>query len=386
MKICEGNPRGCLPPLSLYIHIPWCKQKCPYCDFNSYAEFSDFSEQLYVDALISDLQYDWSKVCGREIISIFIGGGTPTLFSSQAIAQLLEKIYASFAIKRDAEITIEANPGTVNLAKLRELRLAGINRISFGVQSFCDYKLKAIGRVHNKHDALTAVELAVKAGFANINLDLMYGLPTQNVDDALYDIEMALSLQPTHLSWYQLTIEPNTDFYHNTPLLPDEDKIFSMQTAGIQMLATCGYERYEISAYSKSSFQCQHNLNYWQFGDYLGIGAGAHGKITDPVTREVMRTSKYSDPKVYLTRNYFVAETKQVIGQELVLEFMMNVLRLCQPIDLLLFTKRTRLSMELLREPLAQAERQGFITRKVNYIETTELGRNFLNDLIGIFG
>jgi putative oxygen-independent coproporphyrinogen III oxidase len=384
-KICVGNFHSCPLPLSLYIHIPWCISKCPYCDFNSYAIDESVSEQVYLEALIADLRYDLSEIYCREIMSIFIGGGTPTLFAASTVARLLEKIFQLVPMKNDLEVTIEANPGTVSWSKLKMLRSAGVNRLSFGVQSFQNEKLKAIGRIHNKQDILTAIDLAIKADFANINLDLMYGLPKQTVDDALHDINIAASLNPTHLSWYQLSIEPNTNFYRNAPVLPDEDSIFIIQTNGQQLLNECGYERYEISAYSKPTWQCRHNLNYWQFGDYLGIGAGAHSKITDTVNNTVLRINKYCSPKIYLQQTGFIAEINKISANELVLEFMMNALRLCQPIPLTMFTERTGISQKVLDRPLAQAKNNGFIERDGSYIKTTELGRNFLNDLIQIF-
>lgn len=371
-------------PLSLYVHIPWCIRKCPYCDFNSYAA-KNIPEEKYLQTLIADLSDDLLRIKNRELISIFIGGGTPTLFSPKIIAKLLEKINILIPFKNDIEITIEANPGTVNLAKLKALRSIAINRISLGAQSFQDDKLKAIGRIHNKQDILNAINAAVAAGFCNINLDLMYGLPQQNIADTLSDIKMAFALNPTHLSWYQLTIEPKTVFYQNQQELPDDEVIFSMQTSGLQLLEEQGFNRYEISAYSKNEWQCVHNLNYWQFGDYLGIGAGAHGKITAGINN-IIRISKYNNPKIYMdTTKGYIAAINKIPDKELILEFMMNVLRLCQPIDLNLFSERTGIETKQLEKNLNKAKQNGFIELKENLIQTTELGRNFLNDLIGMF-
>jgi len=374
-------------PLSLYIHIPWCIRKCPYCDFNSYVfcQKDVFSEE-YVDILIRDLQCDLLKMHHdqRELVSIFIGGGTPTLFSARTIVDLLEKVYQLISVKNNIEITIEANPGTVNISDLKLLRSV-INRISFGAQSFQEDKLKAIGRIHNVEDILLAVDLAIKAGFDNVNLDLMYGLPGQSINDVLSDINIASSLNLSHLSWYQLTIEQDTVFYHHTPNIPDEDTIFSMQVNGQKLLQEYGYERYEISAYSKSKKECTHNLNYWEFGDYLGIGAGAHSKITYH-NNEILRSIKYGDPKFYMqqTKN-FIAEVRKVSSRELILEFMMNALRLCKPINLKLFNERTGLSNKVLINGLRQAQEYNYIEKEGSYIKTTEQGRNFLNDLICLF-
>jgi putative oxygen-independent coproporphyrinogen III oxidase len=375
-------------PLTLYIHIPWCIRKCPYCDFNSYIT-NDIPEEKYLQTLAADLSNDLSEIKTRTLNSIFIGGGTPTLLSPKFFDQLLEQINILIPLKDNLEITIEANPGTVNLAKLKDLYSMRINRISLGAQSFQDDKLKTIGRIHNHRDIVKAIYSASKAGFQNINLDLMYGLPEQTIADALNDIKIASSFSPTHLSWYQLSIEPNTTFYQQQPKLPNEDTIFNIQTHGLQLLKEQGFERYEISAYSKNSWQCIHNLNYWQFGDYLGIGAGAHSKITNKTTGSISitRKNKHQNPKIYMEQNkeYSSAISTISSAKELTLEFMMNILRLCYPIDLNIFPQRTGIEIKELESKLIAAKQHGFIEINGNSIQTSELGRNFLNDLLALF-
>ena len=282
------------PPLSLYIHLPWCVRKCPYCDFNSH-EIKDgsFPEKEYVDAVIRDLEFTAGQFRGRDIISIFFGGGTPSVMSANGIGSILEAVDAISSLSADTEITLEANPGTTDSRRFAGYRRLGVNRISIGAQSFSDDKLAAIGRIHNGSDAVSAVETAVGAGFSNINIDLMYGLPGQTVEDALSDLVRAVSLEPTHISWYQLTIEPNTVFYSRPPLLPDDDLTWQMQTCGQDYLAQRRYRQYEVSAWSRENHECRHNLNYWQFGDYIGIGAGAHGKITTRTATPMANTASF---------------------------------------------------------------------------------------------
>jgi putative oxygen-independent coproporphyrinogen III oxidase len=373
-------------PLSLYIHIPWCIHKCPYCDFNSYTAPKKIPEIDYLNALILDLKNDLTKISNRKLHSIFIGGGTPSLLSPDIITKLLNKIITSIPIKDNIEITLEANPGTVTKKQLHTLRTAGINRLSIGIQSFQNDKLEALGRIHDRKEAIQAIKMAQAAGFSNINIDLMYGIPKQTVQDAIYDIKSALSLKPTHLSWYQLTIEPHSVFYKHPIKLPDEDLIWNMQQHGQQIIDYFGFKQYEISAYSKPNFQCQHNLNYWQFGDYLGIGAGAHSKITDLNSNFITRISKYKNPKIYLEKNpNLIATQHNINNKELVLEFMINALRLTGAIPTKLFTERTNLDLNSIINPLNEAQHCGFLKWNKKNIITTPLGKRFLNELLRIF-
>lgn len=372
-------------PLSLYIHFPWCVKKCPYCDFNSHTLTAQIPEKDFINALIQDLEHDLPLIWGRKIQTIFLGGGTPSLFSSQALADLLNQLHARLAYSPDSEITLEANPGTFEYTKFKEYREAGINRLSIGIQSFQDDKLQTLGRIHSGADAKSAVIAAKEAGFDNFNLDLMFGLPSQTLPDALYDLETAILLQPTHLSWYQLTLEPNTRFHQFPPDLPDDEHIWDVQTAGQVLLAKHGYKQYEVSAYSQPNFQCQHNRNYWQFGDYLGIGPGAHSKITDPVTGNIQRLWKIKHPKQYLGANQYVGGTRQVPVSELALEFMMNALRLNEVIPVALFQERTTLPLGAIIEQLEEAKGKGLLTWDRNAIQTTEMGRQYLNNLLACF-
>ena len=291
-----------LPPLSLYLHIPWCVRKCPYCDFNSHEEKNGIPEKAYVAALISDLEQELPDIWGRQVHSIFIGGGTPSLFSAEALDELLSGIRARFSLQPNTEITLEANPGTVEAGKFHEFRTLGINRLSIGVQSFNDDALQRIGRIHGRKEALRAAEQAHDAGFDNFNFDLMFGLPQQNLDQAVEDINTAIDLEPTHISHYQLTLEPNTLFHHKPPVLPEDDLRWTMQEQCHEKLAEAGYGHYEVSAFAKPNRQCQHNLNYWQFGDYLGIGAGAHGKISNAQFQTITRRSKLRHPEEFLQK------------------------------------------------------------------------------------
>ncbi|HRW67501.1 MAG TPA: radical SAM family heme chaperone HemW, partial [Candidatus Competibacter sp.] len=335
-------------PLALYVHIPWCARKCPYCDFNSHEAREPLPERAYVDALLADLEQDLPRVWGRRIDSLFIGGGTPSLFSAEALDRLLSGLRARLPLRPDLEITLEANPGTVERSKFAEFREVGINRLSIGVQSFDDGHLHALGRIHDRRAAIAAAEAAHAAGLDNFNLDLMFGLPGQTVAQALTDIACALALQPAHLSYYQLTLEPNTRFYRSPPLLPDDETIDVIQERAQEELARHGYPRYEVSAYARADRRCRHNLNYWEFGDYLGIGAGAHGKLSDPAAGQIQRLWKVKHPRDYLAR----AGTPAGVGgdapvreAELPLEFLMNALRLVEGVPAALFGERAGLPL-----------------------------------------
>ena len=371
-------------PLSLYIHIPWCVKKCPYCDFNSHGVQSMIPEMQYADALVQDLEQELPFIWGRNIQTIFIGGGTPSLFSAATLDYLIKQLHARLRFSPTIEITLEANPGTVEQEKFKAFREIGINRLSLGIQSFQDDKLERLGRIHNGTEAMAAINVAKQAGFQNFNLDLMFGLPEQTLEQALSDLKTAISYQPTHLSWYQLTIEPHTHFFQFPPKLPEDDYIWEMQQQGQALLSASHYQQYEISAYSQDNQKCQHNLNYWKFGDYLGIGAGAHSKITDLATGNVTRKWKIKHPKQYLASVEFTAGQKLVPSKELPLEFMLNALRLYQAIPLSLFEERTGLPITYLSKKLSQAEKDGFITLQNGQIMTTSQGKNFLNDLLQI--
>ena len=312
-----------LPPLSLYIHFPWCIQKCPYCDFNSHALSTELPELNYVETLLLDLEHDLKYLADRPIVSIFMGGGTPSLFSPNSLRYLLKELGKRLKFSDDIEITLEANPGTVEYQKFNGYREAGINRLSLGIQSFSTEKLKCLGRIHNGDEAIEAVLAAKKAGFANINLDLMHGLPKQTVKEGLEDLQIAFSLQPTHISWYQLTIEPNTLFFQKPPQLPPDETLGELQDRGEEILKQKAYKHYEISAFSKEEMHhCIHNCNYWQFGDYLGIGAGAHSKITDSKKNTIRRFWQHKNPKAYLAKeNQFLVEEKLILAEDLPFEF-----------------------------------------------------------------
>lgn len=377
-------------PLSLYIHIPWCVQKCPYCDFNSHALKSELPEINYINALLTDLRHDlqYYAIDGRTVQSIFIGGGTPSLFSAAAIAQLLEGVQAQIPLAADIEITLEANPGTVEQTRFAGYRQAGVNRLSMGIQSFQPEKLRALGRIHDGEQAKRAIVAAQQAGFDNFNLDLMHGLPNQTAQDALDDLAAALSFKPTHLSWYQLTLEPNTAFYQRPPQLPVDDTLADIQQQGLDYLTAHGFSPYEVSAYTRDTMPrpCRHNINYWQFGDYLAIGAGAHGKITDAKTGTVTRYWKKKHPKEYLTAaGGFTAEEKVISAKELPFEFMLNALRLYQPVPIALFEARTGLKIATIAKQLERARQQGLLQYDDQQIETTSLGKQYLNDLLEIF-
>ena len=385
-----------LPPLSLYIHVPWCARKCPYCDFNSHEARAAVPEERYVAALVADLEQALPRVWGRRVTSVFFGGGTPSLFSARAIAAILDAARARLPLAPDAEITLEANPGTVEAGKFREFAAAGVNRLSLGIQSFNPRHLTALGRIHDDHEARRAIEIAQR-NFDNINLDLMYGLPGQGVEEALADIETALGFGPRHLSCYHLTLEPNTYFYRYPPALPGDDATAAMQEGIEARLAEAGYDHYETSAFAKSvtrhsslvtasSARCAHNMNYWTFGDYLGIGAGAHGKISFP--DRISREMRVKHPERYLEaaeRGAPVQEEHAVGADAVGFEFMMNALRLNDGFPVRLFEERAGLPLTAVLGGLDEAERRGLIARDHARIAPTPLGRRFLNDLLQIF-
>ncbi len=373
-------------PLSLYIHIPWCVKKCPYCDFNSHAIKNNIPEDLYIEKLLCDLKQDLPYVQGRSIKSIFIGGGTPSLFSPKGIGEILDNIASVLKLERDIEITLEANPGTLEHKAFSDYRLAGITRLSLGVQSFQDDKLEALGRIHKSEETKRAIECILVANFQSFNIDLMYGLPNQTVEDTLFDLKTALSFSPVHISWYNLTIEPNTAFHHKPPALPTDDLIAHMQVAGQELLVTHGLIQYEVSAFAKPNHQCQHNLNYWEFGDYLGIGAGAHGKITDFETNKIIRYWKTRYPQSYLNPNYpMTAGTKIIPNKELPVEFMLNALRLSEGTSISKFEQRTGLPISTIAPILEKAIIQELLITDNQKIIPTELGKRFLNDLLTLF-
>jgi oxygen-independent coproporphyrinogen-3 oxidase len=374
-----------LPPLSLYIHIPWCVRKCPYCDFNSHAA-ATIPEQEYIRCLTADLEEDLPLVQGRQLQSIFFGGGTPSLFSGQAIGEILGHVEKHIPFSPDIEITLEANPGTVEQNKFHDFKAAGINRLSIGVQSFQQRHLQKLGRIHSANEAIKAAESAIKAGLDNFNLDLMHGLPEQSPQQALADLQQAIDLNPQHLSWYQLTIETNTEFYSNPPPLPADETLADIQDAGEQLLAQHGFGQYEVSAYSQAGKQCRHNLNYWQFGDYLGIGAGAHGKITDLQNRQVIRNQKTRNPKDYMDPDKKTCSSKRVLSAEdISFEFMMFGLRLNQGINKKLFSERTGQSFSTIKASVDQLCAQKLLSEQPQTITTTELGRRYLNEVVEKF-
>lgn len=374
-------------PLSLYIHIPWCVRKCPYCDFNSHAQNGVLPETEYVQSLLEELDSRLNLIQGRDIISIFFGGGTPSLFSASAIDQILLGISERVTFAPDIEITLEANPGTVDSANFAGFRQAGITRLSLGIQSLQNDKLRTLGRIHDKDCALSAIEAAIAAGFSNYNIDLMYGLPQQTIDDALDDLKAALAYAPPHLSWYQLTIEPNTFFAHHPPKLPTDDNAWDMQIAGQALLREAGIDQYEVSAYAREDKVCRHNQNYWQFGDYLGLGAGAHSKITDHANGEVLRFSQVRHPRDYLQAEKRLHLDKKVIGEnDLIFEFMLNALRLTDGFPMSLFTERTGLPSTRIQALLDQAKSRGFLLDDHGkHIRPSPLGKRFLNNLMMLF-
>lgn len=374
-----------LPPLALYIHIPWCVRKCPYCDFNSHAASPTLPEEEYVDALLADLDQDLPAAHGRKLSSIFFGGGTPSLFSAQALGRLLAGVQQRIPFASDIEITLEANPGTFEQEKFTAYRALGINRLSIGIQSFQEQKLEALGRIHSGAEAVRAADMARQAGFDNFNLDLMHGLPDQSLEDALGDLRQAIAMKPTHLSWYQLTLEPNTVFWSQPPTLPEDDILWDIQEAGQALLAEHGYAQYEVSAYAQPGRAARHNLNYWSFGDFIGIGAGAHGKLSHPDGR-ILRTWKTRLPKDYLNpAKPFKAGEKSLDNDELPFEFLMNALRLTDGVDAALFAQRTGLELASLAEGRRQAEQSGLLQVEPSRLAATPRGQLFLNDLLQYF-
>jgi putative oxygen-independent coproporphyrinogen III oxidase len=377
-----------LPPLSLYIHFPWCVQKCPYCDFNSHTAKQNMSDIDYVDALLDDLEQELPSVWGRSITSIFIGGGTPSLMSVAAMDKLLSGVRARLPFLSDIEVTMEANPGTVEAEKFSGFLGAGINRISIGVQSFNDKHLKILGRIHHADEAKRAFEIARNAGCNNINLDLMYALPDQTIDQALSDLQIATALAPDHLSWYQLTLEPNTPFYHQPPQqMASDDHLADIGELGLKYLANHDYQRYEVSAFSRSGqYPAWHNSNYWQFGDYIGIGAGAHGKITRADTQQIIRTSKRRNPKDYLNSSKsYIDNTRILTQQELPLEFMMNAMRLNNGVDENLFFQTTGLLFSHLSPAINRCVDRGLMIHQNSKIYPSKTGFRFLNELLSEF-
>jgi putative oxygen-independent coproporphyrinogen III oxidase len=380
------------PPLSLYVHIPWCVKKCPYCDFNSHAQDGVLPVDAYIDALIRDLDADLSRfgraIEGREVVSIFFGGGTPSLFAPDEIARIIDGVSQRLALRDSIEITLETNPGTVEHGRFDEYRRAGVSRISFGVQSFDDDKLRRLGRIHSAAEAERAIKSAQDAGYDNINLDLMYALPEQTLEGALSDLDRAIALDPAHVSHYQLTLEPNTLFAAKPPPLPDIDAAWDMQDACQQRLAAAGFAQYEVSAYAREGRRCAHNLNYWAFGDYLGIGAGAHGKISDAANDTVTRSAKVKLPRSYLERSARAeafGTFDKVAAAQLPFEFMLNALRLNEGTTIGEFEQRTGISRDALARPLAGAREREWIGAYEKELRPTESGRRFLNDLIELF-
>jgi oxygen-independent coproporphyrinogen-3 oxidase len=375
-----------LPPLSLYIHIPWCVRKCPYCDFNSHAAPEQLPEDAYVQALLDDLDSELPLIQGRPLQSIFIGGGTPSLFSAQAIGQILQGVAARIPFADDIEITLEANPGTFELARFEGFRNAGVNRLSIGVQSFNAEHLQRLGRIHNPVEALAAARAAVEI-FPRVNLDLMHGLPEQTPTEAMDDLQQALEINPGHLSWYQLTIEPNTEFHARPPSLPLDEALWEIQEQGQALLEKTGYRQYEISAYARPGQQARHNLNYWQFGDYIGIGAGAHGKLSRYEGGQLIieRRHKLRQPKGYFDPALRLAGQEVIAADERAFEFMLNALRLTDGVRAELFRERTGLSLEHIEPLLQQARQRGLLVEAPSRLAPTLQGRLFLNDLLELF-
>jgi oxygen-independent coproporphyrinogen-3 oxidase len=374
-----------LPPLALYIHWPWCVRKCPYCDFNSHESKEPIPESAYLDALRADLEQSLPLIWGRKIHTVFIGGGTPSLMSAAALDRLMSDIRTLLPLDLDAEITMEANPGTFEADKFKSFRASGINRLSIGIQSFNSRHLQALGRIHDADEAIKAVEIA-QANFDNFNLDLMYALPAQTLAEATADIDTALGFAPPHLSLYHLTMEPNTVFAKYPPALPDDDESADIQDMILERTAAAGYDHYEVSAYARPGHRARHNLNYWQFGDYLGIGAGAHSKLSFP--HRVLRQARYKQPASFMEaalKGNAVAEEREIGRAELGFEFMLNTLRLTEGFDPNLFGERTGMPINAIEKPLNEAEAKGLIYRDFRIIRPTELGQRFLNDLQEIF-
>ncbi|MDX2464469.1 MAG: radical SAM family heme chaperone HemW [Porticoccus sp.] len=375
-----------LPPLSLYIHIPWCIRKCPYCDFNSHTTENEIPEEAYLQALINDMDIELDYTQDRKLSSIFFGGGTPSLFSAETIGRIIQAAKRRIGFEDDIEITLEANPGTFEQEKFSGYRSLGVNRLSIGIQSFNQHHLEALGRIHSADQAVAAVHTAKAAGFDNINLDLMHGLPGQNTADAMADLQQAIDLNPNHISWYQLTIEPNTIFYNKPPTLPKDIILESIQDKGLQLLADNGYQQYEVSAYCKEGKKSAHNMNYWEFGDYLGIGAGAHGKITLVDEQRIIRTAKTRKPEDYLARkNSYTASCNTIPKKELPLEFMMNAMRLNNGVSEKIFSERTGNSISTIKISLDKLQKLGLMEQENSNLIPTEKGHRFLNNLLEVF-
>ena len=382
-----------LPPLALYIHFPWCEKKCPYCDFNSH-QIKDpssslkggFDEQRYINALIADLETELPNIWGRQVHSIFIGGGTPSLLSAAGMDQLLCAIRARIQLEPGAEITMEANPGSVETEKFAGFAKAGVNRVSLGIQSFQDQQLKALGRIHNGTEAKRAIQIALDH-FKSVNIDLMYGLPNQSLEAAKADIETALSFKTPHLSLYNLTLEPNTYFANFPPKLPSDDEIDSIFEQNLDLLTKAGYKRYEVSAYAKKDQECKHNLNYWRFGDYIGIGAGAHGKISYPgkITRQVRERHPETYMQAIETKGSALIESREIASKDLPFEFMLNSLRLTDGVDTHTFSERTGLPLSVISKGLDTASKKGLLDENPSKLKATELGLRYLNNLQEMF-
>ncbi len=372
------------PPLGLYIHIPWCVRKCPYCDFNSHRAPDALPEAAYVDALLRDLAAQAERVPARTLETVFIGGGTPSLFSGRAIGTLLAGVARVLPLAADAEITLEANPGTAEAGRFADYRAAGVNRLSIGVQSLDDASLRALGRIHDRRQALAAVDMARRAGFDNLNLDLMYGLPRQTPEAALADLEALIGLGPEHLSWYQLTLEPNTRFHHEPPPLPDDDTLGEMMEAGLERLSAAGFAQYEISAHARPGRQARHNLNYWQFGDYLGIGAGAHAKVSAP-NGTVRRYARPRGPADWMAAPEGPGSERILSSDDLKIEFFLNAMRLVQGVPVAYFEARTGLPLSVVSTPLGEARARGLLAEDRDHLRPTPLGLRFLNELLALF-
>ncbi|WP_202978304.1 radical SAM family heme chaperone HemW [Thiomicrorhabdus sediminis] len=374
-------------PLSLYVHYPWCIQKCPYCDFNSHTLKAEIDEAAYIDAMLKQLELMLPQIWGRPIKSIFFGGGTPSLISQAGLQRFMSQARALLGFSPDIEITLEANPGTVDYEKFAGFFDAGINRLSMGIQSFANDKLKALGRIHSSEEAKRAIAAAKNAGFGNFNLDLMFALPQQSLQQALEDVEQALEFAPPHLSHYQLTLEPNTPFYRHPPQLPDDDLAWDMQLACQELLAKSGYHHYEVSAYAQANKESRHNLNYWQFGDYIGLGAGAHGKITMAPEGRIFRTQMPASPGGYIAEMQTAepGRTTWLQGADVSFEFMLNALRLQDGFDLALFEQRTGLSLSLIETTLTSLQAQQLIAIDNHWLKLTERGRNYLNNVVEAF-
>lgn len=382
-----------LPPLALYIHFPWCEKKCPYCDFNSHqvkngdsSNQAGFDEERYIKALIADLETDLPNVWGRQVHSIFIGGGTPSLLSADGLDKLLSAIRARVVLEPDAEITMEANPGSVEAEKFAGFAKAGINRVSLGIQSFQDTQLKALGRIHNGAEARRAIEIAMNH-FKSVNLDLMYGLPGQTLEGAKADVETALSFKTPHLSFYNLTLEPNTYFASFPPQLPNDDEVDAIFEQNLDLLTSAGYQRYEVSAYAQKNQECKHNLNYWRFGDYIGIGAGAHGKISfpDKITRQVRERHPETYMQAMETKGSALLESREIPAKDLPFEFMLNALRLTDGVATNTFSERTGLPLSVISKGLSVASQKKLLDENPGQLRATPLGLRYLNDLQELF-